>query len=57
MRYSDEFIAKAFEMHYGCGLGWEYIALRLNMPQKRLKNVVDFAKRHGMKKYRKEPSA
>lgn len=51
-RYSDEWIAAALEMHFGNGFSWEYIALKLKISQKRLKNVIDFAKRHGMKSVR-----
>ena len=49
---SDEFIAQVMEMHYGLGFSWEYISLKLKIPQATLKNRVCFARKYGMKNHR-----
>jgi DNA-binding transcriptional regulator LsrR (DeoR family) len=50
-RLSDELIATAMEMFFGCGYSWQKVADTLGLERRYLRDQVQIAKTDGMIKY------
>ena len=49
---SDDTIARAMELHFGAGMCWKTVGRQIGVDYKILEDAVNYAKAHGMTKYR-----